>query len=470
MPSRLRPVRFRTLLAGLAGITASLAAGTPPDAAAAPPARDRCVILISVDGLADFYLDDPKADLPTIRRLAREGGRAGTVCSFPTVTWPNHTTLVTGVSPAKHGVIGNDYLDRKTGEKVSFIPDPLFDKDQIVKVPTVYDAAHRAGLVTAGVIWPATRNARTLDFTVPDMAGDDAWPKYGTAAWLEELRRAGVPVERHGAWVKEPSGGVQRDWLYARMAAHVLENHRPNLLLVHLVEVDHVQHKFGPRSPEAYWAVSYADDRVRDIIEAAARSPLGDGTTVIVASDHGFFPIEKDVRPNVVAKRLGYRDGEAKRVACLPQGGACGVYVLGDADRDEREGIVARLKDELAKVEGVDSVVGPEGFAALGQPTPDDDSRAPDLWLSAKSGYAFTDSDAGDEPVVPRASRAGTHGYLPDDPDMLGSLVISGRGVRPGVSLGKVSNRDVAPTIARLLGVELPSAEGKPLDAALVEK
>ncbi|HAW27947.1 MAG TPA: alkaline phosphatase family protein, partial [Planctomycetaceae bacterium] len=129
---------------------------------AVEPHEDRCVILVSVDGLANFYLDDPLADMPTLRKLAKTGARAdGMVCSFPTVTWPNHTTLVTGTTPAKHGVIGNNYLDRKSATSVAFIPDPLFDKDQIVKVPTIYDAAHNAGLVTAGIVWPATRNART---------------------------------------------------------------------------------------------------------------------------------------------------------------------------------------------------------------------------------------------------------------------------------------------------------------------
>lgn len=454
------------MLRGLSAVLVLLGIATVSPGA--EPAKDRCVILISVDGLAGFYLDDPRADLPTIRRLAAQGARAsGTVCSFPTVTWPNHTTLVTGVSPARHGVIGNDYLDRKSAVKVTFLPDPLFDKDEIVEVPTVYDVAHQAGLVTAGVIWPATRNARTLDYTVPDMAGDEAWPKYGTADWLAELEAAGIPIEKQGTWVKEASGGVQRDWLYARMAAHVLEHHRPNLLLVHLVEVDHVEHKFGPRSPEAYWAVSYADDRVRDIVEAAQRAPLGGKTTVIVASDHGFFPIEKDVRPNVVAKRLGLRGKDGLRVECVTQGGACMVYLLGEGDRTVAAG---KLREELRKVEGVDAVVAPEGFAALGQPTPKRDPRAPDLWLAAKSGYAFTDAEAGEEPVVARSARGGAHGYLPDQSDMLGTLVLSGYGVRKGANVGKVSNRDVAPTIARLLGVELPGVEGKALDRALTAK
>src|SRR5215213_3934105 len=75
--------------------------------------NDRHVILISVDGLAHYYFDDPKAPMPTIRKLAADGARAKRMkTSMPTNTWPNHTTLVTGVQPGKHGVIGNDYFDR----------------------------------------------------------------------------------------------------------------------------------------------------------------------------------------------------------------------------------------------------------------------------------------------------------------------------------------------------------------------
>src|SRR4051812_35139325 len=80
---------------------------------AAEASTDRVVVVMSVDGLANFYMDDPAAEMPTIRKLASEGAvAAGMHASDPTVTWPNHTTLVTGVSPARHGVVGNNFLDR----------------------------------------------------------------------------------------------------------------------------------------------------------------------------------------------------------------------------------------------------------------------------------------------------------------------------------------------------------------------
>src|SRR3954471_11297697 len=119
-------------------VFAVLAAALPMRLAAAE--NDRHVILISVDGLAHYYFDDPKAPMPTIRKLAAEGARAKRMkTSLPTNTWPNHTTLVTGVQPGKHGVIGNDYFDRVQQKSIPYIPDPIFNKDEIVKVPTIYD-------------------------------------------------------------------------------------------------------------------------------------------------------------------------------------------------------------------------------------------------------------------------------------------------------------------------------------------
>jgi predicted AlkP superfamily pyrophosphatase or phosphodiesterase len=448
----------------LAAIAIVLAASIAPVEAA--PKADHCVVLISIDGLAGFYLDDPRADMPTLRRLAREGARAdGLVCSFPTVTWPNHTTLVTGVVPAKHGVIGNAYFDRAKQENVPFIPDPIFDKDEIVKVPTIYDVAHSAGLKTAGVIWPATRNAKTLDYQVPDMGGNEAWPQFGTRPWLDELRSEGLPVDRHGAWVADKSGGVQRDWLYSRMAAQVLKRHNPNLLLVHLVETDHVQHRVGPQTDDAYWSVSYADDRLRDIVEAVAASKFAATTTIFVCSDHGFLPVGKDIRPNVLLKQLGLVETEGDKITnriavARPEGGACAIYIVDEARRGE---LLARLPAELARLEGVDAVYGPEQFASIGQPTVAQDPRAADLWLSCRSGYAFDASAAGDALVVAKAAPVGTHGYRPDQPALYGTCVVWGAGVPAGTKLGLPRNLDIAPTMAKLLGVELPNADGRPL-------
>src|SRR5690349_3050362 len=109
--------KLATWCALLLALASPLATSRTANAATDP---DRIVVLMSVDGLAGFYFDDPSAEIPTIRKLAAEGARAtGMRASNPTVTWPNHTTLVTGVSPALHGVVGNNFFDRVKGEKVT---------------------------------------------------------------------------------------------------------------------------------------------------------------------------------------------------------------------------------------------------------------------------------------------------------------------------------------------------------------
>lgn len=453
----------------------ALSACAAPRAASNGAAADRLVVLVSVDGLAAFYLEDPKSDMPTIRRMAREGASArGMVSSFPTNTWPNHTTLVTGVHPGRHGVIGNSYFDRAVGKTVMLLPDPVFDKDEIVKVPTVYDAAHKAGLKTAATIWPASRNAKTLDWTMPDVKPLDLFLKYSTPSWMDELRKAGIPVDQQEVWCNKPGGGVQRDWMYSHATAHVIKTHRPNLVLLHLVELDHVEHQSGPRSPDAYWATSYADDRIRDLVDAVEAAGLKDRTTFFVVSDHGFFTYTRNILPNVAFRKSGLIQVEGDKVVgrqawFLPQGGGGFVYVL---DRNRRAELVPKLKGILQNLEGITHVLEEKDYRSLGLATTAQDPRMPDLVVSTREGYSFSDSPLGESTLAPADPKnpdavKGTHGYHPGDPGMHATFVAWGAGIRRGVKLGVIPSVDVAPTVARVLGVEFPNTDGKALEQIL---
>src|SRR5262245_45270244 len=122
-------------------------------AAAADGPAVRHVVLVSVDGLAASYLDDPRAEMPTLRKLAKSGAVAkGMITSFPSVTWPSHTSLITGVQPGRHGVIGNSVWSRKLDRPLTYIGDPELTKQEAVRAPTLYDAAYRAGLTCGSVI------------------------------------------------------------------------------------------------------------------------------------------------------------------------------------------------------------------------------------------------------------------------------------------------------------------------------
>lgn len=436
----------------------------------AEPRKDRHVILISVDGLAHYYFEDPKCQMPTIRAMAAKGARAkwmGT--SFPTVTWPNHTTLVTGVHAGRHGVIGNNYYDRSQNKVIPLIPDPLFDKAEIVKVPTVYDVVHDAGLKTAGVCWPASRNAATLDLQVPDVFEQNIFEGASTPSLLAELKEKGIPYWKQNEWCKIGNAGKpQRDWMYTRIAQHLIESHQPNFLALHLVSVDALEHATGRQSEEAYWAISDSDRCIRDLVASVEKAGLAERTTFVITADHGFITYTREIAANVVLREEGLREGQGLKLKqqayALGQGGGCFIYILDEANR---EAIVARLAERFRKVEGIDVVIEPKDFAKFGHRLPSENPHEPDLMLGAADGYSFSGKDDGDAVILPTNGPKGSHGYSPFLDLMGASFVASGAGIQPGVVLEKISNTDVAPTMAALLGVTMENTEGRVLTEIL---
>ena len=282
--------------------------------------------------------------------------------STPTVTWPNHTTLVTGVTPARHGVVGNNYFDRATGKKVTLISDPVFDKDQIVKVPTLYDLAKAAGMKTTAIRWPATRNAGTLDWTIPDVGTLELLRKYTTPALLAECEKAQIDISGGGS--AEAGSGTPppkpTDETCTRIFNLILHDHRPNLALLHVIDVDHTEHLKGPKSPEAYAAVKAADGQVREVWEELKRDFPGKATLLVV-SDHGFSPTKRMILPNVILRKAGLveksgKKGTSGEVHIVVQGGSAMVYVLDDA---RRSNVIERVRKAFSGVKGVSKIVVP---------------------------------------------------------------------------------------------------------------
>jgi len=457
---------LRVSLLGLLAC-AALAQSLP---AAEPAPLARHVVLVSIDGLAASYLNDPRAQLPTLRKLAAGGASAqGMRTSFPSVTWPAHTSLVTGVEPARHGVIGNSVWDRRANRLLTYIGDPELTKDQAIRVPTVYDAAHAAGLTCGSVIWPCCNGAASLKWVIPDSNRLDLHARYTTPGLVQELGSAGIDISKLGAWGWSKEYSTERDVLYTRVANYLLEKQGVNLLLVHLITPDGVEHNYGPHTPEAYQAVTESDARVAEIWATLQKSPLAGKSTLLVVSDHGFAPYQKLIRPNVVLKELGLittgeKDQVTRRQAwCVAQGGSAFVYLL-DAPRQAE--LLTQVKPALAGLEGVTSVLEPAEFAKLGLPAPESNPEAPHLVLLTGPGYSFNDALT-PPAIAPTDGLKGTHGHDPRPDYMQATFLAAGAGIKPGVQLAQIQNIDVAPTIARLLGVALPSAEGRVLTEIL---
>ena len=140
------------------------------------------------------------------------------------------------------------------------------------------------------------------------------------------------------------------------------------------------------------------------------------------------------------------------------------VYVL---DQKHRNELISQIRKALAGLDGVSKILGVEDFKRYGVANPKEDPHAPDLILFADEGCVFSDTADGDLPFIEKPERGGSHGHDPNLPDLHAAFVAWGAGIKSRVTLGEVSNIDVAPTIAKLLGFSIPHAEGKPLKGAL---
>jgi predicted AlkP superfamily pyrophosphatase or phosphodiesterase len=425
---------------------------------------DRHVVLITLDGFPAYLWRDETIPLPNLRRLAAEGVVADAMTIVnPAVTWPNHTTLVTGVTPQKHGVLYNGLVTRQGPGKPTKT-EQWADKSRLVRVPTVYDAAFNAGLTTAEVDWVAISRPKTITWSFAEIP--DA-----SAVLLREMVAAGAATEAEIATAvgKKPNI-VWRDEMWTRAACFVFTRHRPNLLLFHPLNTDSTHHRYGPGSLASMAALTLADRLVGDLVRAIDTSGKRAQTSIIVTTDHGFKKVENYIYANVALKKSGLlRVAGATIAQCDAyvgtQGGLAFVYVT---DPARRAALLPQLKSIFSATEGVAQVLEATSAApALGMPTPEENEAMGDLILYAKPGYAFTGAATGDIVNGPSINYGGSHGFAASDPELDGIFIAQGAGIRRGVKLGRVRNLDVAPTIAHLLDVALPTADGRVMEEIL---
>lgn len=418
------------------------------------------VIVISLDGFPARALKDPKLPMPELRLLATSGAVADAMQPInPTVTWPNHTALITGVDASSHFVMANGLI--------TFPPDgsapeikPWVDKDKLVHARTLYEAAKEKGLTTAQVDWVAIYGAKGVDWQFGEKPDPDG-------AIERELIAAGAVTREQIAGFTEHSSAAWRDEIWTDAAIDILRNHTPNLLLLHLLETDTIQHEHGPLNDPAYAAYAYADACIERVVDEARKIGILDRTTFFIVSDHGFATYHHTIEPNaaLAQQSLLRKDGDRYlgNVWAIAEGGAAQVFI-----RDEtiRATLVPQLKAYFSGITGVEHVYTNVEARALGLPADSDTSQAPQLYLVAARDYAFGGDTSG---PIARSSEEprGAHGYLNTNAEMQTLFVASGAGIRAGMHLETISNMRVAPTIAAILGVQLPSAAQHSIDEIL---
>ena len=423
--------------------------------------NDNHIIIISIDGFPSDALWDEQIPLTTIRSLALNGvWSTKLVASTPTVTWPNHTTIATGVHPEKHGVLTNGRFIRRDG---IITRESNLNRNELTSQTAIYDIAYNAGLITAEVNWPVTRNAETLHFSLPDAPNAIS---YSTPQLIDELVDAGILSEGTDEAFRV-GGALTRDEIWTSTAEHIIINHQPNILLFHLLNVDGTHHQFGAGSRPGFTALTLADTHVKRILEALESAGIKDRSTIFIVSDHGFMNVTRQVHPNVILRKFGLIEVDDEenitnaRVQAISNGGTAMVFAL---NPETKKADLARAYTALTGVEGISHILTPDDYSMYGLPQPEENENMGDLLLSADNHYSFGNLAFGDSHIIVLDGVRGTHGYLSEKPEMKTIFVASGNGIQSGLQLEKVDNRSIAPTAAWLLGFKMEDADGEILE------
>ncbi len=418
-------------------------------------AADRKVILISIDGLKGTTLasiGSRAVNAPHLKEFVAKGAvSAGLVGVFPTVTYPSHTSIVTGRSPAVHGILGNNLFDPERKMNAAW-----YWYNEQMKVPALWDLARAKGLKTASIYWPVTVGA-AIDYNIPEFRE----PKTIEDRML--LRSAGTPGllrEFEKKYGEIPVVGLD-DTARLKMAAHVFTTRKPDFLLLHVIDVDHEEHSHGPDAPEAMRMLEKIDQGLGLLRQAVRDAGLERETVFVIVSDHGFYPVTQSLQPEAILTSLGLAAPTGQpdkwRVSTHRNGASFSLIV-----RDPKDQAAINLVTKTfqwLKQEGnwgIERVLTRQDLDAAGAYS--------DAFLAVamSSGYAVGATPTGPWLTSSGATK-GTHGYFPGvSTDLDASFAVFGPGITPRkLPRGKLT--DVAPTVANLLGLTVPGAEGRAL-------
>ncbi|MGH9769447.1 MAG: alkaline phosphatase family protein, partial [Blastocatellia bacterium] len=416
------------------------------------------VVLLTISGLRSDFVTSAESHrqrIPTIQTLRSKGSYAvGIESVFPSQTIPSHATMLTGSLPADHGVTSDYSFDEKTAVQSK---EPYKSAKEI-KTDTIFELARRMNLVTAAVGFPLTSNA-TIKFNLPDdtSAGNEDSParllRNEILSALKSEPGAALKGER------EKLSNYSKDFFNASAAAYIIEKHRPNLLLINFASFDAAQRRYGLLSEESLRSLELIDGLVKKIIDATERSRIAEGTTYIILSDSGAAKVEKEFNPNVVLAKKGWLTSDSQgrivswQAAAQSFGGSAAIFVKDPQDEKFIRELEEFFHQQAGKPDSpIWRVIPKRDVSKLGA-----DPRAA-LYLDAAPSYAISPKTSG-APITKAADRT-ARGYAPSRADMRAVFIITGNGIKSGALVEYARLFDVAPTVARLLGLEMKTARG----------
>ncbi len=423
--------------------------------------KNRHFIIVSFDALSSRDLINLK-HLPGFQRLKENSSYCLNVSSvYPSLTYPCHTSISTGMYPKNHGVESNTLLQLNRTS-----PDWNWTRDSI-KADTFYDAALRKGLSVCSLLWPVAAKSN-ITWNLPEIFANRPWQHqipvtlaHGTPSFLLDINRRFGHL-RNG--IRQP----QLDLFVEASAHYALKSKRPQVMMMHFVELDAMRHTYGYDSEEAETALKSYDMKLQNLYTLLEEENLLENTTLFVLGDHDQIPVHTAIHMNSIFKDKGYLSVKKGKITdyevyCQSLDGSAYLH-FGKEVSDERKVEIRLLLYRLRDREdfGIEAVYGKDEMLSLGA------GRKADLMLEAKNGFYF--QDAHDRPaLLKRDAKAlgtdhhgrSTHGFDPRKENYQTVFFATGKGIRNGVILEKMSLVDEGPTFAHAMGTVLHDTDGR---------
>lgn len=375
--------------------------------------RQPYLVLVSIDGFRWDYLD--RFEAPSLNRVAASGVRARwLVPVFPTLTFPNHYSIATGLYPAHHGIVANNFPDDEGGDWYAYKDRAAVQNGRWYGGEPIWVAAEKHGMVSAAYFFVGTE-------APVDGISPSHWFAFD----------ADVPGEKRVDQVIE--------WLSGPAAT------RPHVITLYFEEVDVMSHRYGPGSPESLSAIAHVDSNIERLVQGIDPLPIRHRITLMIVSDHGQSSYKPDA-PVLVLDETVDLSGFS-----VVDGGSYAFLFADDSGRE-------RLED----VRDTINAAWDHGKAWLKRDVPaswdvPENSLFPEIIVQADPQYGVIGS--ADRAYI---MTAGDHGWAPEFADMHGIFVAAGPRLPAGRVIDPVSAVDIYPLMREILGLPQIPVDGDP--------
>ena len=431
--------------------------------------KPKYLIIISFDAVSSHDIEKLK-ELDNFKYLIDNGSLITNVESvYPTLTYPAHATIMTGMYPKNHGIINN------TLNKFSDVNPNWYWYRKYIKTNTLYDLASEKGLTTAALLWPVTGRSK-INYNLTEIFAPKPWQNQIVMSALSGSVKYQLDLNKRFGHLRNGLSQPALDNFVHESVKYTISKYKPNLLLIHYTDVDTNRHNHGYDSKEANDALLRHNERLGEIIKTLKENSIFEDSTIVALGDHSALDGEYLIRLNSLFRENGLLkvndNGIIKSYKAVAKtcDGSSYIYLK---DKNDTE-TYNKVHDILEKL--IDNPNSPIEFI-LNSKEAEDFGADPNctFMVEANLNYYFVDEAIGDivekikEDEIGKVSHRtkATHGYHPKKANYTTFFIACGKGIKKGVKIDGGSLINHGPTLAKLLGVNLGNTDGVAEDTLL---